>query len=387
MKQTFFNWFYFTINLGSAISYTGVAYVQQNISFTIGLAIPTAIMGLSAILFFVGYRFYRITPPTGSIIGKGTAIVYYSCFTRSDVKRNNEFWERAKVHPTSITGRPVYSGEEVDNIRSFVKMLPIFGTFIMFWTCYAQMSSIFFTQGTVMDLKLGPDFVLPVASLHIFNALGILVLVPLFDRVLYPFLKSRNIDFGMLRRIGCGFFLAAVGMVYAGLLEVLRLHLFSEGKWFRQKVGLSEVIAVDLSVLAQAPAYFFIAAGEVMSSITGLEFAYSQAPATMRSLVIALFYLTSAAGNYLGSLIVTIVNAATAPNKWIGDDLNHSHMDLYFFLLAGLAFLNFYLYVYVSSKYEIQTPKNEKEYSSEEVVITDDDDKNVRIESESIGSD
>lgn len=158
------------------------------------------------------------------------------------------------------------------------------------------MSSMFFTQGTVLNLKLG-EFVLPIASLHIFNgtrhpfflnflnfhsAIGILVLVPLFDRVLYPLLKKYQIEFGMLKRIGTGFCMACLGLIYAGrtwlfffgvlifqVLEVYRLYLFNQGHWFRQKVGNMGLVAVDLSILVQAPAYFLIASGEVLSSVTG----------------------------------------------------------------------------------------------------------------------
>lgn len=150
-------------------------------------------MGVSAILFVIGYRWYRVLPPSGSVIGRhvslldhfsyvirGTGVVYASCSAPEEVKNaSSDFWERAKVYPTKPTGEPVYGSEEVDSIKSFVKILPIFSTFIIFWysqskliltrrTCYAQMSSVFFTQGTVLDLQLG-SFVIPVASLHIFN--------------------------------------------------------------------------------------------------------------------------------------------------------------------------------------------------------------------------
>jgi len=183
-----------------------------------------------------------------------------------------------------------------------------------------------------------------------------------FDRIVYPFLKSKKIEFGMLKRIGSGFCLISLGMIYAGLLEVYRLHLFSRGHWFTQKVGNNYVIAVDLTVLSQAPAYFLIGAGEVLASVTGLEFAYSQAPPTMKSLVLAVFYLTFAAGNYLGSLIVFIVNAITAPHPWIGKDLNHSHMDLYFFLLAALSVINIFIYIFISMNYQMreQAMENDK---------------------------
>ena len=56
------------------------------------------------------------------------------------------------------------------------------------------------------------------------------------------------------------------------------------------------------------PQYVIITVGEVMLSITGLEFSYSQAPTSMKSVVQASWLLTVAFGN----VIVVIVAEARA---------------------------------------------------------------------------
>lgn len=71
--------------------------------------------------------------------------------------------------------------------------------------------------------------------------------------------------------IYAGRVLIGVASSYSLVLEVYRLWLFNNGHWFRQRVGDLEFIAVDLTILVQAPAYFFIAAGEVLASITGIR--------------------------------------------------------------------------------------------------------------------
>ena len=48
------------------------------------------------------------------------------------------------------------------------------------------------------------------------------------------------------------------------------------------------------------PAYFFIAVSEVLASITGLEYAYTKAPPSMKSFVMSIFLLQSAFGSALG---------------------------------------------------------------------------------------
>jgi len=262
-------------------------------------------------------------------------------------------------------GVPVYTKTEVDHLKMFVKVLPILLFFIVFWCLYAQLGSVVFTQGTVMNLKLG-DFLLPVTSLNVFNTVTILILVPIFERGIYPLLRKNNIKFGMLKRIGVGLLLATLGILYSGCLEVYRLELFRRGYVIAQDVGGKEVLAVDLSVLWQAPGFVFVGAGEVLASITGLEFAYDQSPPTMKSMVVAVFYLTSALGNYLGSALIALTNALTAPSTWIGEDLNRSRMDMYFFLLTTIGFINFFGYGIVAMLYEERKP-------DEKITITHQD--------------
>lgn len=49
----------------------------------------------------------------------------------------------------------------------------------------------------------------------------------------------------------------------------------------------------------QIPQYFVITSGEILFSITGLEFAYSQAPANMKSCLQAAWLMTVAFGNLI----------------------------------------------------------------------------------------
>lgn len=83
-------------------------------------------------------------------------------------------------------------------------------------------------------------------------------------------------------------------------LEVVRLQQYDQDNIIIQTVGSLNVTAVNISVLAQVPGYLLMAIAEVLAIVTGLEFAYSQAPPSMRSMVVAVFYFTAALGNYLG---------------------------------------------------------------------------------------
>ncbi|XP_048124616.1 solute carrier family 15 member 1b isoform X1 [Alosa alosa] len=63
----------------------------------------------------------------------------------------------------------------------------------------------------------------------------------------------------------------------------------------------------------QLPQYFLMTAGEVVFSVTGLEFSYSQAPSNMKSVLQAGWLLTVAVGNII---VLIIAEAATISEKW-----------------------------------------------------------------------
>jgi len=74
----------------------------------------------------------------------------------------------------------------------------------------------------------------------------------------------------------------------------------------------------------------------------------------MRSMVQAIYLLTTALGNYLGLILVFCVNLASQSSPWIADDVNEGHLDLYFFTLATLGFINLFVFIFVAERY---TPK------------------------------
>ncbi|XP_026097829.1 solute carrier family 15 member 2-like [Carassius auratus] len=75
---------------------------------------------------------------------------------------------------------------------------------------------------------------------------------------------------------------------------------------------MEDIQANNIHIAWQIPQYVFITAGEVMFSITGLEFSYSQAPASMKSVLQAGWLMTVAFGN----VIVLIVAEGAGMEQW-----------------------------------------------------------------------
>ena len=87
----------------------------------------------------------------------------------------------------------------------------------------------------------------------------------------------------------------------------------------------------SIHILWQVPQYFIITASEVMFSVTGLEFSYSQAPASMKSVVQAAWLLTVAFGN----IIVILVAEAKLFSEQASE----------FFMFAGLMLIDTLVFI------------------------------------------
>lgn len=67
-KGSFFNWFYFSINIGALISSSLIVWIQDNAGWGLGFGIPALFMGFAIASFFSGTSIYRFQKPGGSPI-------------------------------------------------------------------------------------------------------------------------------------------------------------------------------------------------------------------------------------------------------------------------------------------------------------------------------
>ncbi|XP_068423127.1 solute carrier family 15 member 2 [Clinocottus analis] len=141
---------------------------------------------------------------------------------------------------------------------------------------------------------------------------------------------------------------------------------------------MEDVKANDVNIAWQIPQYVLITIGEVMFSITGLEFSYSQAPANMKSVLQAGWLLTVAFGN----VIVLIVAEGAGLEQWKEFLLFGGLLLLVFIIFSIMAF--FYTYVdadQLDRKYRQHSGGEEDEDEEDEDVKTKPNDVQLKRKS------
>lgn len=234
-----YNWFYFSINFGSFFSTLLTPWLLEHWGPHWAFGVPGVLMAIATFMFWLGrHRFVHI-PPAG--VG-----FFKEAFSR-------------------------------DGLVALGKLLPLFTFVAVFWSLYDQTGSSWVLQAEQMNLKfLGIDWL--ASQIQAVNPILILVYIPLFTFVIYPWI-NRIFPLSPLRKIGLGMILMTASFGLTTLIQ----------SW------------VDAghqpSVGWQIGAYTIITASEIMVSIVGLEFAYTQSPKAMKSLIMSLFLLSVWVGN------------------------------------------------------------------------------------------
>jgi POT family proton-dependent oligopeptide transporter len=151
--------------------------------------------------------------------------------------------------------------------------------------------------------------------------------------VLYPALKRLGFQMTALRRMTAGIAFSGLAWIVVGGMQVA----LDGGHRF--------------SITWQLVPYALLTLGEVLVSATGLEFAYSQAPPSMKGALMAFWNLSVTIGN----LWVLVVNAAVK-NVTVTDFITSTGLGVtafQMFFFAGVAFVAALAFGLVARIYQV----------------------------------
>lgn len=235
---------------------------------------------------------------------------------------------------------------QVVQTKILLSVVPIFACTIIFNTILAQLQTFSVQQGSIMNTHLTKSFKIPPASLQSIPYIMLIFIVPLYDTFFVPFARKYTghvSGISPLQRIGFGLFLATFSMVSAALMEKRRRDSFV----YSNKT---------ISIFWITPQFLIFGFSEMFTAVGLIEFFYKQSLKGMQAFLTAMTYCSYSFGFYLSSVLVSLVNKITSSTSsdggWLSDnDLNKDRLDLFYWLLAGLSFLNFINYLFWSKWY------------------------------------
>jgi len=321
-----FQAFYWSINLGSFFASAFIPKVLHDpeLGPRIAFGIPGVLMFVATFIYWLGRNKYVHVPPTGRKADGFTDVLLTRLKTGS--------WETAAAK---------HSAEAVEGTRAVLKVLVVFAPIPLFWALFDQKASTWVLQATAMNghiatlmvdlyrmelgawcvalvavflfserltrwfgfevtvvaflgllwrvatMLLAPQYTgwrkVPVVfvpeQMQLINPALVMILIPFMGLVVYPMCKRAGFEMTPLRRMTIGMFVAAASWVAAGLVQ--------------QPIDGG----AKLSILWQLGPYMLLTLSEVMVSPSGLEFAYSQAPVSMKGTLMSFWLLTTAVGN------------------------------------------------------------------------------------------
>ena len=83
--NSFFNWYYATNTAAVMVALTFVVYLQNSVSWVIGMAVPAVLILFSLLFFLLGARIYVFAPPEGSVFS-GVIQVFVAAFKKRSLR-------------------------------------------------------------------------------------------------------------------------------------------------------------------------------------------------------------------------------------------------------------------------------------------------------------
>jgi POT family proton-dependent oligopeptide transporter len=300
-QSRIYHYFYLFINIGALVGQIGMSYSEKYVGFWLAYLLPTVAFMLTPFVMWWGRKRYQQRPPAGSVVTKAFRVLFYGMKGRWSLnpvtmyKRTHDgsLWEAVKPSNIQPSQRPkwmTFDDAWVDEVRRGFKACAVFCWYPLYWLAYGQLTNNFTAQAGTMTLHGVPNDVV-----NNLDPFALIIFIPICDSLLYPTLRKFGINFTAIKKITAGFWLAAAAMIWAA---VVQYYIYKESPCGYHANNCFKddgtVNPAPINVWAQTGCYVLVALSEIFASITSLEYAYSKAPANMRSLVQAIALFTNA---------------------------------------------------------------------------------------------
>ncbi|KAI9762450.1 MAG: peptide transporter ptr2 [Chaenotheca gracillima] len=289
--QTIYNIFYWCINIG-ALSGIATTWMELDIDFWAAYLLPFCFFWIAVTVLVLGRSHYVTRPPAGSVLPMAIHALWIGVknkFNMDAAKPSSQMIRHGNV-------RGNWDDLFIEELKRALIACRVFVAYPIVWVCYGQMSNNLVSQAGTMETHGIPNDV--IGNL---NPISLIIFIPLVEKLIYPALRRFHIPFKPITRITLGFILVAGAMAYSAGIQDL---IYKAGPCYdhplADECSDGGQIPNHVHVMLQAPVYIITGFAEIFFSITGLEYAYTKAPPSMKSVVMSMFLLTNAFGSALG---------------------------------------------------------------------------------------
>ncbi|PVH35500.1 hypothetical protein PAHAL_7G200800 [Panicum hallii] len=362
-QSSFFNWYTFGISFGGFIGLILIVWLQNDKGWDIGFGVCSILILLGLLVFALGLPFYRNQIPEGSPLTRILQVLVVAFRKRSlELPEKLEEAQERSAEPDFIEVLPetnslkfldkacINRGKDgawslcgttkVEETKIVLRVLPLFISSMIGYVSNPILFTFTVQQGGITNTRLGKIRV-PPAILFIIPIIFQMVMLPIYDQFLVPFLRKRTgyaSGITHLQRVGIGFASIILASVIAAVVERKRKEA-----------------AVQMSLFWLTPQFFLLGVSDVTSFPGLLEFFNSEAPRGMKSIAAALFWGVLGLSSLLATFLVQIVNRVTRHGRrggWLeAASLNNSRLDLFYWVVAVVGLLAFLNYLYWAKRY------------------------------------
>ncbi|KAF7124185.1 hypothetical protein RHSIM_Rhsim12G0201000 [Rhododendron simsii] len=379
--EKFFSWYYAATAISVMGAFTFIVYVQDHAGWKVGFGVSAILMFLSALSFFIASPFYIKQKATMSLFTNFARVIVVCVKNRKVALQSGEsnlryhhmngstlseptnklrFLNKACIirNPEDITPEGEASNawslctvDQVEELKSLIRVIPLWSSSIMMSVNVSQ-GTFQLLQARSMNRHMTPGFQIPAGCFPMFIIIGTVIWIFLYDRIIIPSaskIRGKPFSVGAKIRMGLGLFCSSLAMLVAAIVEHYRKRKAIESGYHDNPSGV-----VHMSAMSLVPQHLLSGIAEALNVIASNEFFYSELPKSMSSIAVSLSGLGLAVGSLLASLILSTVADITkrgGKGSWISNNINISHYESYYWLLAVMSSVNLLYFLLCSWAY------------------------------------
>jgi POT family proton-dependent oligopeptide transporter len=270
-----------------------MVYAERYVGFYLSFLIPTIMFLTCLPVLYFCKKFYILKPPSGNVMGPAIKLLFKalkhgaSPNPRTFYKnwKDGSMWHAVKPSTLGANKPAWYNFDDawVDEVARGFGACTVFFWVPIFWLAYRQMDSNLTQMCATMALHGIPNDLL-----NNLDPICIIILVPIMDIFIYPFLRKHRINFTPIKKIAAGFIVGSFAMIWA---SVLQYYVYKTSGYYDTH---DPAYSSPINVWTVSGIYILIAFSEILASVTTLEYAFTKAPKNMRSLVQSVQCFTTA---------------------------------------------------------------------------------------------